>query len=162
MRIPSLGPRGEGWVALQGVCFALIVAAVAAGQGEVEVDATALGTRQLIGYVTGTAAAVLIGSGIAELRRKRALSALPYPVPDAELAERGAYRFVRHPIYSGLILGAFGLAVITPWVGTFAATALLAIVLDLKRRREETWLAEGYPEYAAYRSRTKALVPFIY
>jgi protein-S-isoprenylcysteine O-methyltransferase Ste14 len=74
----------------------------------------------------------------------------------------GAYRFVRHPIYGGLILAALGLAVITPWAGTFIAVGLLAIVLDLKRRREELWLTERYPGYAVYRAKTKALIPFLY
>lgn len=42
------------------------------------------------------------------------------------------------------------------------SVALLAIVLDLKRRREEAWLAARYPGYGAYRARTKALIPFLY
>jgi protein-S-isoprenylcysteine O-methyltransferase Ste14 len=76
--------------------------------------------------------------------------------------ERGPYRLVRHPIYTGLILGAVGLAVITPWPGTFIATGLLTVVLDLKRRREEVWLRDRYPGYAAYQARTRALIPFLY
>ena len=120
------------------------------------------GTRQLLGYVFGVLGAVMIGSGLAELRRARALTALPHPLDDAALVERGAYRLVRHPIYGGLILASLGLAVITPWAGTFIAVALLAIVLDLKRRREEIWLAGRYPGYAAYRARTRALIPFLY
>lgn len=162
MSIPSLGPRGEGWVALQGVCFALIVAAIASAPHEPVTDPVAVGTRQLVGYVIGIVGAAMIGSGIAELRRANALAAVPRPRPDATLVERGAYRLVRHPIYGGLILGALGLAIITPWFGTFAAVALLAIVLDLKRRREEAWLVERYPGYTAYLARTKALLPFLY
>ena len=161
-RIPSLGPRGEGWVLLQVACFWLMAAAIASGPHDSGGDPTAAGTRQILGYTVGTIGAVLIGSGISELRRARAMTVLPQPRPDGELVERGPYRFIRHPIYGGLILGALGLAVITPWAGTFAAVALLTIVLDLKRRREETWLAERYTGYAAYRTRTKALIPFLY
>lgn len=162
MTIPSLGPRGEGWVLLQGICFALLAAAIYAGPQDLGEDVAMAGTRQLLGYVIGVVAAVMIGSGIAELRRARSLSALPKPREDARLVERGAYRLVRHPIYGGLILAALGLAVITPWAGTFIAVALLAIVLDLKRRREESWLRERFPGYDAYRARTKALIPWIY
>lgn len=161
-RIPALGSRGEGWVVLQFICFALLAAALALAPREAIADQAELGTRQLLGYLIGTVGAVMIGSGIAELRRARALTAVPHPRPEATLVERGAYRFVRHPIYGGLILGALGLGVITPWVGTLGAVALLAVVLDLKRRREEVWLAERYPAYAAYRSRTRALIPFLY
>ena len=161
-RIPALGPRGEGWVALQGVCLALLAAAVYAGPHDDGSDAAMTGTRQLLGYVVGVIGATLIGSGIAELRRAGSLTALPRPKDDATFVVRGAYRFVRHPIYGGLVLAAIGLAAITPWAGTLIAVALLALVLDLKRRREEVWLVERYPGYAAYRARTRALVPFLY
>ncbi|MBI2782456.1 MAG: isoprenylcysteine carboxylmethyltransferase family protein [Chloroflexi bacterium] len=161
-RIPSLGPRGEGWVALQVVCFGLIAVALAYAPPETDTDMAAIGTRQIMGYMVGMIGAVLLGAGIAELRRAKALTAVPHPLPGATLVERGPYRFVRHPIYGGLILGALGLAVITPWPGTFAAVGLLAVVLDLKRRREEAWLGDRYPGYAAYRGRTRALIPFLY
>ncbi|HJP88150.1 MAG TPA: isoprenylcysteine carboxylmethyltransferase family protein [Candidatus Limnocylindrales bacterium] len=161
-RIPALGPRGEGWVALQGVCFALIIAAVySAPQAPAEDDATA-GTRMLFGYVFAIIAAVFLGTGIAELKRARAFAYVPLPPGQGRLVESGPYRFVRHPIYTGLILGALGLAINIPWAGTFIASALLALVLDLKRRREEIWLTQRYPEYAAYKTRTKALMPFVY
>jgi protein-S-isoprenylcysteine O-methyltransferase Ste14 len=149
-------------VALQGICFALIAAAIYAGPHDLGEDAATLGTRHLLGYMIGLVAALFIGSGIGELRRARAFTAVPRPKDDAAFADRGAYRFVRHPIYGGLILAALGLAVITPWAGTFIATGLLALVLDLKRRREEAWLLDRYPRYAAYRTHTKALIPFVY
>lgn len=161
-RIPSLGPRGEGWVALQLACFVLVGVAIYAGPHDDGSDPAMSGTRQLLGYVIGVIGAAMLGSGLAELRRARALTALPHPRAEAALVERGAYRFVRHPIYGGLILAALGLAVITPWAGTFLAVGLLAIVLDLKRRREEVWLLHRYPAYAAYRQRTRALIPYLY
>jgi putative ABC transport system permease protein len=51
------------------------------------------------------------------------------------------------------------------WVGVglaALAAVLLALVLDLKRRREEAWLLARFEGYEAYRLRTKALVPFVY
>ena len=161
-RIPSLGPRGEGWVALQLLCFGLLVVAIALGPHDASEDEATAGTRQLLGYLVGVVGATFLGSGIAELRRARALTAVPRPRKDAELVERGAYRLVRHPIYTGLILGALGLAILTPWAGTFLVTGLLAVVLDLKRRREEVWLADRYRDYGTYRGRTKALIPLLY
>jgi protein-S-isoprenylcysteine O-methyltransferase Ste14 len=42
-----------------------------------------------------------------------------------------------------------------------AAFAALAVVLHAKARREEALLARRFPEYAAYKARTKRLVPFV-
>jgi protein-S-isoprenylcysteine O-methyltransferase Ste14 len=43
-----------------------------------------------------------------------------------------------------------------------ALSVVLAIVLDLKARREEEWLRERFPDYAAYAARTKRFIPGIY
>jgi protein-S-isoprenylcysteine O-methyltransferase Ste14 len=158
--IPSLGPRGEGWVVLQFGCLLLVLVALWTAPPAVESELADV--AQIAGYAVGMAGAVLFGSGIAELRRVRALSALPHPSDEAVFVQRGPYRLLRHPIYAGLVLGSLGLAFLSPWVGTFAAVGLLAVVLDLKRRREEAWLVQRYQDYDAYRRRTKALVPFLY
>jgi protein-S-isoprenylcysteine O-methyltransferase Ste14 len=45
---------------------------------------------------------------------------------------------------------------------TLWSVAVLAIFFDIKSRREEQWLLEKYPEYAAYQQKTRRLIPFIY
>jgi protein-S-isoprenylcysteine O-methyltransferase Ste14 len=57
---------------------------------------------------------------------------------------------------------ALGLALDRPWLGTVVAASLLALVLDLKRRREEVWLAARYSAYPTYREHTKALIPWVW
>jgi protein-S-isoprenylcysteine O-methyltransferase Ste14 len=92
-RLPSLGPRGEGWVAIQGV---LLVIAAAAGllgpawTGPLRVATSVAG----VGLVA--AGGALAVRGLRDLRD--ALTPLPYPRADAELVETGVYRLVRHPI----------------------------------------------------------------
>ena len=161
-RIPSLGPRGEGWVVLQSVLLVAIPLAAwrAALDEVVETPASALlralGTIALFGGL----AVIVLGAGY--LRRERSFSVLPRPLASGGLVETGPYRFVRHPVYAGLILTTFGVALIrVSWLVALLALAL-AVVLDLKRRREEAWLLERYEGYARYRARTKALVPFVY
>ena len=74
----------------------------------------------------------------------------------------GPYRFVRHPIYSGISLAAFAVA---PLRGSFVAVigaALIAYGLYLKGRLEERFLRQqlGAP-YDAYARRTPMLIPFV-
>lgn len=161
-RIPTLGPRGEGWVLLQAVL--LIAIPLAAWRDStipvVETPAIALGRE--VGAVALLAALGLIGLSMAFLRGGKALSALPRPLATGSLVAAGPYRFIRHPIYSGLVLAGIAVALIRVSLLVALLTATLAIVLDVKRRREEAWLVERYPDYASYRARTRALVPFLY
>jgi protein-S-isoprenylcysteine O-methyltransferase Ste14 len=76
------------------------------------------------------------------------------------LIRSGPYQFVRHPIYTGILLGAIGRALtIGEWRG------IVAVVLTLgahwrKARREESLLASEFgDEYAAYRRGTGFLFP---
>jgi len=108
------------------------------------------------------AGGALILWGYIELQRARAFSILPRPIAGGELAESGPYRLIRNPIYSGLLIGAVGIAAARNSVLTLLAAAALFVILDLKRRREEVWLTARFPAYEAYRSRTKALIPFVY
>jgi protein-S-isoprenylcysteine O-methyltransferase Ste14 len=158
--LPSLGPRGEGWLALQGVCFALVAAA--RWSAPPPPDGSLALVLRLAAYTTAVVGAAMVVFGIIQLRGADALAAVPRPLAGGSLVVSGAYRLVRHPIYGGLILVALALAIDRPWAGSFMAAALLAIVLDLKRRREELWLAQRYPEYPEYRQRTRALIPFLY
>jgi protein-S-isoprenylcysteine O-methyltransferase Ste14 len=70
------------------------------------------------------------------------------------LRSGGAYRLVRHPIYGGLLLLAIGWSVVLSPIA-LVVTALLAVVLDMKARHEESMLADRYPEYEAYRRRVR-------
>jgi protein-S-isoprenylcysteine O-methyltransferase Ste14 len=73
----------------------------------------------------------------------RGLTAAPLSNSHAELRTRGLYRFVRHPIYSGLLLLAVAVAVAlasgSRW--TTAACAALVVLINAKARWEERHLA---------------------
>jgi protein-S-isoprenylcysteine O-methyltransferase Ste14 len=90
------------------------------------------------------------------------LTIVPRPKEGAELVQSGVYRIVRHPIYGGVILGSLGWAILYNGPLTLVYALLLAIVLDVKSRREERWLIEKYPDYEAYRQRVRKLIPFVY
>jgi protein-S-isoprenylcysteine O-methyltransferase Ste14 len=153
--LPSLGPRGEGWVLIQGV---LLVVVVAAGWS-LGLDWTGplrlAGT--IVGFVLITGGIVLAFRGVVDL--DGALTPLPRPRDGAELVETGAYAFVRHPIYLGLILAAFGWAIVRASIVAVALAVVFAAFLRVKSAREEAWLERRFPAYAAYRARTPRLIP---
>ena len=81
---------------------------------------------------------------------------------DHELIERGPYRHVRHPIYTGLLLAFLGTAVaLGEWRGLLAL-AIVAVSFWRKLLLEERWLGEQFgAAYADYMRRVKALIPGI-
>ena len=80
----------------------------------------------------------------------------------SELVTAGAYRLVRHPIYSGLLLAVGGTAVafsVTWLIGAFLA----AVYFVYSAKVEEHYLAEQFPDgYPAYQRSTKMLMPHIF
>jgi protein-S-isoprenylcysteine O-methyltransferase Ste14 len=90
------------------------------------------------------------------------LTALPRPRDDATLVQEGVYGRIRHPIYAGVMALGLGWALASGSLVALLAALALVVVLDLKARREEVWLAERYPDYGAYRARTRRFVPGVY
>jgi protein-S-isoprenylcysteine O-methyltransferase Ste14 len=81
---------------------------------------------------------------------------------DHELIERGPYRFVRHPIYSGLLLAFLGTALMIGEWRALLAVVIVGVSFWRKLRLEERWLGEYFGgAYADYMRRVKALVPWV-
>lgn len=80
-----------------------------------------------------------------------------------ELIERGPYRALRHPFYTGLLLAMAGApAVFASWLG-FALTAAMLPLVAWRIRDEERLLEREFGErYRALRRRTWALLPFVW
>ena len=89
-------------------------------------------------------------------------SASPAMKEGHELVTTGPYAFVRHPIYSGIILATLG----TGLTGSVFGIVLFVIVTTMFLFRvgtEERYMMELFPgTYPAYRARTKRLVPLIW
>jgi len=81
---------------------------------------------------------------------------------DHVLIQSGPYRWLRHPIYTGILLGFIGSAIARDeWRG-LVAVLMVTIALWRKLRMEERWLAELFGEqYARYRQHTWALIPYL-
>ncbi|HXF63350.1 MAG TPA: methyltransferase, partial [Caldilineaceae bacterium] len=81
---------------------------------------------------------------------------------DARLVQEGPYRWIRHPMYSGLIWTGLALVLEHPTWPRWGALLALAANFVVKLHVEEHLLRQVFPSYAAYQARTKRLVPFIY
>ena len=156
-RLPQLGRRGEGWVALQVVLVAAMVAAGAKGR---KWPSASRGVRMAAAGLSGLGGLYLFGDGVARLGRQ--ITPFPKPVEEGSVKRTGAYGVVRHPMYGGVLLLtlAWSLAssplALAPWT-------VAAGFLDAKRRREEAWLVEEYPDYEEYRTSVRhSLIPFVW
>ena len=79
-----------------------------------------------------------------------------------ELVRSGPYRYVRHPIYTGLLLGYVGCALaVGEWRGVVACL-IVAAGFWRKLKLEERWMIETFGDgYRRYRGETAALIPFL-
>ena len=83
---------------------------------------------------------------------------------DHELVERGPFRIVRHPTYTGVLLAFVGLALsLGNWVALLVILIPIGAAFIHRMNVEEDALSRALgPRYAEYTKRTKRLVPFIY
>jgi protein-S-isoprenylcysteine O-methyltransferase Ste14 len=80
---------------------------------------------------------------------------------EPELVTSGPYRFIRHPIYTGILLGFVGTALATNvyWLIVFGVCLVYFLY---SARVEEGIMASNFPTtYPSYRERTKMLIPFV-
>jgi protein-S-isoprenylcysteine O-methyltransferase Ste14 len=82
---------------------------------------------------------------------------------DHTLVRTGPYRIVRHPIYSGILLGMLGSALQRGGIRCFVGVLICGFSFWLKTRAEERFMVQSFGEqYLQYRHRVKALAPFIF
>ena len=120
--------------------------------------ATARGLQVSGGLAVVAGLAIMVA---ASRRLGRELRTHPAPSSTAVLRVDGAYRFVRHPIYAGLLLMAAGLAAVAGAILAAVAFAALLALLSLKARFEERLLEDRFPGYRDYARRTPRFVPHL-
>ena len=77
-----------------------------------------------------------------------------------QLIRTGPYRWVRHPIYSGMLLGMIGTAISKGQLRGIVAVVLLWIGFTMKSRIEERFMTNTFgAEYTEYSHTTGAIVP---
>ncbi len=82
---------------------------------------------------------------------------------DHQLITHGIYRFTRHPIYFGVLIGIMGVPVFAPSLYGFLVLSLLIPIFLNRIRMEERMLTEEFGNaYRTYKKNTRKLIPFIY
>lgn len=82
------------------------------------------------------------------------------PENRSELAEEGPYRWIRHPIYSGMLLVVLGTMLALPHPAITVAALLTVLGLAFQAHREERHLLHTFGDrYARYLARTGRFAP---
>lgn len=92
----------------------------------------------------------------------RQLTPMPAPRPGSTLITRGPYRWIRHPMYTGLVLLCFGLLLTRVSIVRGAVFVALIGILVVKAEVEEQILQQSLDGYADYRRISKRFVPFVW
>jgi protein-S-isoprenylcysteine O-methyltransferase Ste14 len=108
-------------------------------------------------FILGTAIALMAAFNLG-----KNLTPLPRPKENAELIQGGLYRFVRHPIYFGVIVLSIGWGLIQQSILVWLYIVIIAIFFDIKSRKEEQWLVERFSAYTDYQERVRKLIPWVY
>lgn len=116
----------------------------------------------LIGEIVTIVGVVLFTIACITLVTRRALTPFPHPTQNGSFANGGLYRFMRHPLYTGVIVSTLGWSLMLLSVPGIVLAFALAVFFDRKAVREERWLRQRYSAYANYAQRVPKFLPGIY
>lgn len=101
----------------------------------------------------------LILSLVSTVSLGRNLTPNPVPKSSAKLVQSGWYQYVRHPIYGGILLVAWGISLPLLHVPSLVAATGLLLFFHIKARYEESHLRKRFPEYDEYSKSTWRFLP---
>ena len=106
--------------------------------------------------------AVALGIAAISAMRISKFSVLPEPKPFAQLVRRGPYAYIRHPMYTAVLLLCLSALINVGSRIGLLVYFILVVDLIIKIRREENYLLIAFPGYDTYRNTTRKIIPFIW
>ncbi|HEX3616767.1 MAG TPA: isoprenylcysteine carboxylmethyltransferase family protein [Solirubrobacteraceae bacterium] len=153
------GSVGRGWGRLgpRGIAaIAVVILIRAKHAGGLEVHSIVVGVIGTVVFATGVAVAiwarVILGRNWGMPTTQRL---------EPELITAGPYGVVRHPIYTGILLGVLGTGLVINFIGLGIAVILGGYFVWAATVEERNLTATFPSAYPAYRARTKMLIPFL-
>ena len=144
---------GTGLVLLQfGLLLVLVLLALPVAED---------GAIPLAAWAAALGAVLLIGWTF-RVNRPGNFNIHPKPRAGGTLITSGPYGWIRHPMYTAVLLGAWALAWTAASDEAWLAWWALSLVLWAKSMLEERWMLAQYSGYAHYREQTKRFIPWIY
>jgi protein-S-isoprenylcysteine O-methyltransferase Ste14 len=101
---------------------------------------------------------LIVLMGLWQLRAQ--LSPFPSPKAGGDLISEGVFKFIRHPIYSGILFIAFGWAIYLVDFDRMLYSLALLIFFTVKANYEEGRLSQHFQGYEDYKSRTGRFLPY--
>jgi protein-S-isoprenylcysteine O-methyltransferase Ste14 len=121
-----------------------------------------LAGRWSVGVALVAAAALALGLWAVACNQPDNFNIRPVPRAGGELVRHGPYRWIRHPMYSALLLAGLSAAWISATLWAWVALLALAAVLVIKAGVEERAMVAHHPGYADYQRQSRRFVPWLY
>lgn len=110
-----------------------------------------------IGFIISIVGGLVLLLSLAQLNTY--LSPFPTPKKETKLIQNGLYKYIRHPIYTGILLLFFGYGLYQSSSYKLCITILLAVLFYFKSIYEEKCMEEKFAEYKNYRDKTGRFFP---
>ncbi|PTX59766.1 protein-S-isoprenylcysteine O-methyltransferase Ste14 [Kordia periserrulae] len=142
------------YVGVQVLLFALYMIPVSALSFSNHIILSVLGMLLLVlGIVMGF---------ISMLQLNTNLTPFPTPVSGSKLIEVGFYKYIRHPIYTSILMVLFGYGMHEASGYKLLVTLALLLLFFFKSTYEEQKLSIRFPKYVDYKKRTGRFFPKLF